>query len=187
MCMMRGGMCSVQILGATHWFAWRSSMSRRTPFSCSFAAVYRTGFARFIPLGSPFPSSLIDLRVFLATEEQTICHEGANSDVPGSTVARRAHPRPPLASRYGTWATLYYVIVSDNPIPAQWNLLLNWIRESYFQCDSSLNYRWICFITLAFCCLRSIGPHGSLKSLCKWGAVKWTVYTLLREGVIKSV
>lgn len=76
MCMMRGGMCSVQILGATHWFAWRSSMSRRTPFSCSFAAVYRTGFARFIPLGSPFPSSLIDLRVFLATEEQTICHEG---------------------------------------------------------------------------------------------------------------
>lgn len=48
-------------------------MPNRTPLSCSFAAVYLTGFTLFVPLGSAFPSSLIDLREFLSKREQTIC------------------------------------------------------------------------------------------------------------------
>lgn len=62
---IRGRVCSVQIPSHTHWFVCRSSMPSRTPFSCSLAAVYFTGFTLLAPLGSPFPSSLIDLREFL--------------------------------------------------------------------------------------------------------------------------
>lgn len=68
------GACSVRIPGHTHWLVCRSSMPSSTPFSCSFAAVYLTGFALFIPLDSPFPSNLIDRREFLAKEEHAVCH-----------------------------------------------------------------------------------------------------------------
>lgn len=73
------------------------------------------------------------------------------------------HPWPPGIEP----GQLYIMWSSVTTIPAQWNLLLNWLRESYFQCDSSSNYRRICFVTLALCCLRGIGPHGSIESLCK--------------------
>lgn len=71
----------------------------------------------------------------------------ANSDVPGSTAAREltpVHPWPPGIEP----GQLYIMWSSVTAIPAQWNLLLNWLRESYFQCDSGSNYRRICFVTL---------------------------------------
>lgn len=74
---LRGGVfCGVP--GHTHWLVCRSSMPSRTPFSCSFAAVYRTGFALFIPLGSPFPSTLMDRREFLAKGGHAVCHHDSN-------------------------------------------------------------------------------------------------------------
>ena len=94
------------------------------------------------------------------------------------------HPWPPGMEP----GQLYIVWSSVTTILAQWNLLLNWLRESCFQCDSSMNYRRICFITLALCCLSRWDHTAPLSHFASsWGAVKWTVYTLLREGVIKSV
>ena len=82
---------------------------------------------------------------------------------------------------------LHTVWPSVTTIPARWNLLLNWLRKSCFQCDSSLNYRRTCFVTLALCCLRRVGLQESIHSLCKQPrSVKWTV-CMRGEGVIKSV
>lgn len=55
------------VMSSTHWFVWSPSISKTTPFSCSFAAVYfrDCGFHFLLLFSSPLLSSFIDLREFL--------------------------------------------------------------------------------------------------------------------------
>lgn len=84
----------------THWLGCRSSIPSRTPFSCSRAAVYRTGFALLAPRASSLLSSLIDLREFLPKAAQSNCgqdnrgrHSWSRNDrAQGGTAA---HTWPP--------------------------------------------------------------------------------------------
>lgn len=58
----------------THWFVWRPSISRTTPFSCSLAAVYFNdwGFHFLLPRSSDLLSSFMDLREFLNKQQSWI-------------------------------------------------------------------------------------------------------------------
>lgn len=77
--------------------------------------------------------------------------------------AQRAHHCPHLAPTI--WNLGNFVLCDSRWQPSRCSAisLLNSLRKSYFRCDSSLNYRLICFIKLVLCCLRHTEPCGSIK------------------------